>query len=313
MFERIMQASKPESKPPARLMLEIEQKLRSLFEQMADYAPKRGAGASGPVNRPEPAVLAGEVRRKLETVLRLPEIHKKMSARMGTARPQESPGPDTTRASGKADRIKALIGRSQDFAALLSWLFLHPLGKVNGNGDTDQLGRSLIDQLLLGKATFFAMTEMGIDTESAHTAVFTAKIMTTHQHWFEMDKKHPNPAYGILERLLRDLEVQSYLGENRYQGVLWYNAERFERLLTWLRTVALIQLGAGEPGRPAVDPVWALKTLDILERGAESSGYRVEKLLDEVMSLGRGDRKTGADKKTGSDQKKESDQRTGST
>jgi len=74
------------------------------------------------------------------------------------------------------------------------------------------------------------------------------------------------------------------LSINRYQGLLWFNAERFELLIWWLIAIAIIEIGS--------DPKMSTNSLlekfiglnqirqKLIEK-MKNSEYRVDKLLSE--------------------------------
>jgi glycosidase len=87
----------------------------------------------------------------------------------------------------------------------------------------------------------------------------------------------------VLESVLRDSDVQRFIGVNRFQGVLWFNQESFEELLWWLLLVGVMEAQA-ELGRPA-EEVSGLVTARYavvrrLREAAARSEHQVEKLLE---------------------------------
>ena len=76
-----------------------------------------------------------------------------------------------------------------------------------------------------------------------------------------------------------------FLGVNRYQGVLWFDKDAFERLLWWMLLVAVVtisadRLRAEEERAAAIAACYA--TVKRLRRAADQAGYQVEKLLEIV-------------------------------
>ncbi len=81
------------------------------------------------------------------------------------------------------------------------------------------LSRGWIDEWLLGRILSRAIQNMGVDYATAERAVGLIKLLTANQRWFEF--KTPQPAnrlaFAALSRLLRDSEVQQFMGVNRHQ------------------------------------------------------------------------------------------------
>ena len=63
--------------------------------------------------------------------------------------------------------------------------------------------------------------------------------------------------YRLLIAWLKDREVQQFVGVNRYQGVLWFNKEAFDQLLSWMLTLATVEISA-DRSYPAEEVVHGL-------------------------------------------------------
>ena len=112
------------------------------------------------------------------------------------------------------------------------------------------------------------------------------KLLTSNQRWFEF--KAPQPAarlaFAVLSRLLRDSEVQQFVGVNRYQGVLWFNQEAYEQLCCWLTLPAVVDSIVNLTDEKAAAQIEErLAVVHKLLAASEESAYQVEKLLDAVM------------------------------
>jgi hypothetical protein len=147
--------------------------------------------------------------------------------------------------------------------------------------------RSWIDEWLLGKIIVQTINDLGFDENEAWHAVSLIKVITTHQHWhLKLDPKSRR-GYAVLERLLRDTEAQGYLQVNRYQGVLWFNKESFERLLWWLYAVAVINI-TSQPGATPEEITEQVRTSYEIVRNvltaAQESGYRLDETLTQLRN-----------------------------
>jgi hypothetical protein len=82
---------------------------------------------------------------------------------------------------------------------------------------------------------------------------------------------------------MKDDDVRRILQVNRYQGVLWFNKEAFERLLWWMLLLAAVAMDV-EPLRPQAEEEFgmAYDVVGVLQEAARESGYQVEALLDLV-------------------------------
>ncbi len=230
-------------KPDQTIMEEIEQKMVNLFLEA-----KKFSGGSE-----EEGALAKEVRQKLEVVLRLPAI------------------------SSRFPWVDAKDVTKEKFWTLLSWLFVHALGKVVNQKDFPELSRSWIDEWRLGKTILDVMSDLGVEEEPARRSVTLIKLLTVYQSWSE--EKKPS---RVLDSILKDTDVQQFLQINRYNDILWFNREAFDDLLWWLMVLAAVEISS-DPQRPAHQGARDLEdcygTIQRLKEAAKKSGYQVEQLL----------------------------------
>ncbi|MRS03241.1 hypothetical protein EG832_08475 [bacterium] len=62
------------------------------------------------------------------------------------------------------------------------------------------------------------------------------------QRWYE--KMGALPVQQIMQTWLTDVEIQRFLGVNRYQDILWFSQEAYEDLVWWMVTVSVLQASA---------------------------------------------------------------------
>ncbi len=157
------------------------------------------------------------------------------------------------------------------------------LGRLVTDEDYEAQSRSLIDEWLLGKIMSPIFRELNFDDQQSWQAILLIKILTSHQNWFKVNQEKKGLAYRIFKKLLEDQDVQQFLQVNRYQDVLWFNKETFEKLIAWLFEIACIDItkDAMLSQKELVSMVTA--KFDIIERwqeAKEESNYQVEKLLE---------------------------------
>jgi glycosidase len=170
-------------------------------------------------------------------------------------------------------------------AILYAWVFTASLGKMiipdkdHPGADPAEISRSWIDEWLLGKIIAGTLQELGMSEDTARRAITLVKILVKHRP----PEKLP-PAFS-LHALLSDVAVQSYIGMNRYQDVLWFNKETFEELVWWLYATSVITTTASiKVEEPAAE--FAKAILDLYEavqrllQAESESGFQVEKLLE---------------------------------
>jgi len=263
MFRRLTEARliKPNDPLDQGLLNEIEQKIINLL-----YEAKRLSGGME-----TEVFITQEIRHKLESILRLPIIASRFPY-LPTQKEEMIPY--------LTDKLK---GNTTIWGTLLSWLFVHALGKVISKTDFSERSRSWIDEWRLGKTIFNVLIDLGMDEPEAWRRVAVIKLFTRHQRGFELKPSDPKQASRVLEVLLKDSEAQQFLQVNRSNDILWFNKEAFDELLWWLFLVAVVEISSdpllseGERVKH-VEECYAMILL--LQRAEKRSGYQVEKLLE---------------------------------
>jgi len=263
LFSRVSQAAL--DRKPAPLLEELRPKIEKLCDVVKEFSGGRGDARS----------LSGELERKLAACMELPSM--KAGKKGGQLRV-----PEQLLRKKKTDQPEM---RSFEFAwaTLLSWLLVHALGTLVDKEEPAQLSRSWIDEWLLGKLLLPTLQDFGLSGEEAWRALALTKILTSHQSWFAVRDEEPAGPHQVLTTLLADREVQAYLQVNRYQGVLWYNAESFRELVAGLRTAAAVDVLAAA-ARDKEEPLRILldrsRLLEKLEEASADADYQVEKLVE---------------------------------
>jgi hypothetical protein len=302
LFRQLMKArlKQPKDKLDIRLLDGVEQKMVHLFGAIKQYT-----GSSR-----DEKVLAHDVRQELAAALQLPILPSLPPWSALAEKEQNGPG---GLGDGPAEYLKSSLG--EDLAlwgSIFGWVFVHPLGRIDGE-KTGQLSRSWMDEWLLDRILAGALHDLGLDEAAVRTCVAVVKILTSHQRWYapegtaiesagsgdqrravvesaESEDSRRTLAYRVLEKLLKDSEVQQFLQVNRYQDILWFNKEMFAQLLWWLWLVVVIQV-SDEPEReagPAAEEIRErFRIVQALQQAGGESEYQVERLLTAAKNSGR--------------------------
>ncbi len=210
--------------------------------------------------------MAREVRQKLEVILYLPTL----TSRYSSIQPKEI--------KKMAEFIHQHLNDSFSlWGTLLSWLFVHILGKGTTLMDFPKRSRFFMDEWRLGEIITEVLRDLGVEEQEVQKSLWLIKLLTHHQRWFE-----EKTADQVLVKLFKDNEVQLFLKMNRSKNQLWFNKESFEELLGWLMLIAAIEIGS-DPIRPINEMMKELKRawlmIQKLEEAKRRSEYQVEKLL----------------------------------
>jgi glycosidase len=253
--------AEPENENIAAVLKEVDDKTRLLLAEIKDLTQAGG----------DPQTLVEDTHNKLVSVMSLPLLKT----------PQKSETDQDLQA--KQFILSRLDSNPLVWSAMLTWIFIHNLGKISLEEGYADISRSWIDEWLLGKIVAGALQDMQIEHGAAWRTVSLLKIITAHHTWCLEQGSVKERADQALQSWLKDTEVQRYLGVNRYQDILWFNKESLDELLWWMYATALIQVKA----EPEMDQDLVLSCYQVvkhIQTASEASGYKVEKLLEKVKA-----------------------------
>ncbi|MFO8065925.1 MAG: alpha-amylase family glycosyl hydrolase, partial [Spirochaetia bacterium] len=95
----------------------------------------------------------------------------------------------------------------------------------------------------------------------------------------------PASARAIMEELMSDVEVASYLGVNRHEDVVWFNKERYDILVFWLFAAGVLEAieQSSSLDRKLISRILELYSYyEAWKAAGVASQFRVETLLDEL-------------------------------
>lgn len=170
----------------------------------------------------------------------------------------------------------------------LGWLAIHNIGALVDEINGPEQSVSLMDEWLLGRLLAGALQEYGLAEDAAWRAVTGVKLLTRYQHW-AADVAQPEAAHTLLTTWLQDADVQSMLQINRYQDVVYFSKESFERFLQWALRIAAVMLRAEGADDMATRLQACQRVIRHLWMAAEESEYRVEVLLEVAKGEGEGE------------------------
>jgi hypothetical protein len=266
VFHRLMDArlKKPEDQPDQELMSEIEQKATNLLRE----AKRLSEGME------DELTISPEMRRKLEVILYLPTMANRF--------PWSVPPEGKTAAEYLMEK---LIGETSPWYTIFNWLFVHALGRVVSQTDSEERSRSWIDEWRLGKTIASVLGDLELEETSVWKSVSVVKLLTRHQRWYRVKRSGQNPAYRVLESLLKDGEVHQFLQVNRYNDTLWFNKEAFNELRWWLFLAAAVEISS-DPLRSAYEVVKDVEEcytiIKTLHQAEKKSSCQLEKLLEAI-------------------------------
>ncbi|GIV66709.1 MAG: hypothetical protein KatS3mg047_1102 [Bellilinea sp.] len=164
--------------------------------------------------------------------------------------------------------------------------FLHKLGALKDLKDHPSQTLSWIEEWRLMDVVMETAHQIGVDGAIGGQIAPTLRMLINHQDWYE--KLATQSLSRIMEFWLSDLEVQRFIGVNRYKDVLWYNQEALKKFIWWMSWVAVMN----EVGKPSSTHASILETLlnsnEIAQKflkAEQLSGFQVANLMDQIALL----------------------------
>jgi hypothetical protein len=143
--------------------------------------------------------------------------------------------------------------------------------------------RSWIDEWLLGRILVSSMEDLGLSESDSWESIGNIKFLINHQNWEKIEFPKSKRAYRILETFLEDEDVQRFLQVNRYQGILWFNKEAYDKLMAWMISIAAINVIADPEleNSQKIDQIGShFQVIRKLKKAESQSNYQLEKLLE---------------------------------
>jgi glycosidase len=252
----------------AAMTEEVHRKMLDVLAGVAQVLPEDEALSGFPPN-----VIADRVTEKLTWALALPHVLRQAG--------------ETADDPVYQSAVNFIL-RSWDpedwtmWSSLFGWLFTHALGSMVETVGSEEISRSWFDEWLFHKPVEQAMAELEINDSEQQRVLATIRMLLTYREWAPTGAAAPRRvnAHMLLRRALTFQEVRTYLGINRYEGVLWFHGESLERWLWWISSLTALDT-AGEDTQEALVPrLIATQTLiERLRKAQEMAQYSVEKLL----------------------------------
>jgi len=178
----------------------------------------------------------------------------------------------------RGDFLIDFSGKSRPNALLLlSWMFasrLHPTQNLQ-----------IFDELRLSKAFEDIFKQADFTEEERRDGLNLLKILVAGNIFSETSRQHLG--HALRELLDRD-EVKVFIKMNYYNGVSYYNKERFEELMSWQWTAACIQILQPTKNKDGA----AARTIKEMSAGfqkilqvSDESQYQLERLKNNLLPI----------------------------
>ncbi len=241
---------------------ELEQKLIWFLREIKQFTNGKG----------DEHQVASNIRKEAEALVHFAQIAEELRCK----------GQKTYRTA--IQQARQILGQDSTLpAVLLGWLLVHRTGEVVDPQDAGGRSRSGMEEWLLEKPLREILTVLLPEQEQMETSLRFIRLLTGIQEiWRLSEKQALHPTY-LFDRLLADPDAAWLMGINRYNQILWYNKEGFERLVHFILVAGVLVIAAdtGSSTTQRCRKIAALhRTIKALLKAEQKSEFQVEKLRE---------------------------------
>ena len=161
---------------------------------------------------------------------------------------------------------------------LLAWNFLGNLASSIEEQNNETINRQIADRRPISELITSKLKEVGYSDYEAYRNSQAVRWMLNHVPVIDEE----STTEEFLETLLEDSLVNDYLEINTYNGVRWFNKEKFSDLIWYQRAARFVRLASAdlESGEVFEAILSQERLLKELETAVENSGYQLDKLIE---------------------------------
>ncbi len=161
---------------------------------------------------------------------------------------------------------------------LFVWNFFSNLAGSNEEDSIAEVNRQITDRRPVSDLLSSKLKELGFSEYEAYRNSQAVRWMIDRVPVIEEDSSSKE----FLESLLVDPLINDYLEINTYNGVRWFNKEKFTDLIWYQRAVRFVRSASADLESTEVFEAILLqeRLLKELEKAVEDSGYQLDKLFE---------------------------------
>jgi len=187
---------------------------------------------------------------------------------------------------------KSIMNTPNYWVTALSYTFLHRLGAFASPNSVNFQSQSWFSEWRIGKILQNLALQYQLDSQEQVLFSRTVFTLIGLTGWFSDLRDTGLQVWS--KKFISNPEIQQYLLINRFQGVLWFNKERFESLVVWLFTIRILEIGL-DPRLSASKLFEEIIKLNLsvqkIRSAIEASGYMVDNFLTEIKDEGNANQK----------------------
>ncbi|MFC2088372.1 alpha-amylase family glycosyl hydrolase [Calditrichota bacterium] len=178
----------------------------------------------------------------------------------------------------KIEKTKKATSISNFLPVLIIWITVHNLSKLFTDKEIHFQSLGLLDDWLFSKIINNTYNEIFIDESKSSEQYLLLKTLLLLPDWFDRAEQNLGEALNLL---FSNHHASRFLKFNRYQEILYLNAESLDKLLQAFLIVSLIQ-DSKKKEYTQKDLNQKKKLITKVNKAAKDSGFRVSVLLDTI-------------------------------
>jgi len=161
---------------------------------------------------------------------------------------------------------------------LLVWNFFSNLAGSIGEQDVDAINRQIADRRPVSELIASKLKEFGFSDYEAYRGSQAVRWLLNRVPVIDEDAT----SQKFLESLLADSVISDYLEINTYNGIRWFNKEKFTDLIWYQRAVRFVRLASGnlETTETFAAILLQERLFKELEKAIEDSNYQLDRLIE---------------------------------
>ncbi|MBN2677910.1 MAG: alpha-amylase [Anaerolineaceae bacterium] len=203
--------------------------------------------------------------RRLEMLLNLPSLHTTHAI-------------PATRSLKTGLKFLASLPLSSepDWLGLIHWIYLHPLVDLVGQAHLS----ARLDEWHIPQVMRSVFLSMGMDPETTSLTQRLVTGMLTIRK--ERHTRVSEPLEALFQHIFQDPNLGSFLMVNRYNDILWFNHEAFQRLTWWLAITDILEtiIHTSTEADMVERIIQVHPMIQKLVRIEKSSGCQVDRMLE---------------------------------
>ncbi|NPV56541.1 MAG: alpha-amylase, partial [Anaerolineae bacterium] len=169
---------------------------------------------------------------------------------------------------------------------MLGLIFTQEIGRLGGTTDFKIQTQSWMVEWTLERILEETYAQFVGDGSEARQMAAKVELLTGVHDWYKSARIQP--LHTILKNWFQDINIQKWLGVNRYQDMLYYNEEAMQEFIGWMQLMAVFYPASNlnRPDSITMETViGASQVVDQIKRLEIRAQFQVQKMLDLSRSV----------------------------